>query len=76
MVLSELNAGQSAEIVNMHKMEPIMRKKLLNLGFLPKAKIELLRLAPMGDPIVIRCANSSIALRKAVVSNIQVELLK
>lgn len=75
MVLSDLSAGQTATIINMQKMEPVMRKKLLNLGFLPKAKVELLRLAPMGDPIVIRCANSSIALRKAVVGLINVELL-
>jgi len=75
MVLSDLSAGQSATIVNMQQMEPVMRKKLLNLGFLPKAKVELLRLAPMGDPIVIRCANSSIALRKAVIGQIKVELL-
>ena len=74
MVLSDLNAGQSATIMNMHKMEPVMRKKLLNLGFLPKAKVELLRFALMGDPVVIRCANSSIALRKAVLCTIKVEL--
>jgi ferrous iron transport protein A len=75
MVLSDLNAGQSAHIVNMHDMEPIMRKKLLNLGFLPKAKVDFLRLAPMGDPVVIRCASSSIALRKSIISKIKVELL-
>jgi len=75
MDLSDLSAGQCAQIINMHEMEPIMRKKLLNLGFLPKANIELLRLAPMGDPVVIRCANSSIALRKSVVEKIKVELL-
>jgi Fe2+ transport system protein FeoA len=75
MVLSDLSAGQSATIVNMQQMEPVMRKKLLNLGFLPKAKVELLRFAPMGDPVVIRCANSSIALRKTVIRQIEVELI-
>lgn len=75
MVLSDLNAGQHAQITNMHALEPVMRKKLLNLGFLPQAKVELLRFAPMGDPIVVRCANSSIALRKTVLRKIQVELL-
>lgn len=75
MVLSDLNAGQHAQITSMHGLEPVMRKKLLNLGFLPHAKVELLRLAPMGDPMVIRCANSSIALRKAVLGKIKVELL-
>ena len=74
MVLSELKAGQSARILNMHEMEPVMRKKLLNLGFLPKAKVEFLRMAPMGDPIVVRCASSSIALRKTILGKINVEL--
>ena len=74
MVLSELKIGQVANIVNLYDVEPTMRKKLLNLGFLPKAKIELLRLAPMGDPLAIRCANSSIAIRKALAIQITVEL--
>ncbi|MFT6926321.1 MAG: ferrous iron transport protein A [Psychromonas sp.] len=74
MVLSDLEVGQTANIVNMQDMEPVMRKKLLNLGFLPKAKIKLLRLAPMGDPLAIRCANNNIALRKMLASQIEVEL--
>jgi ferrous iron transport protein A len=75
MSLAELKVGQIANIINMRDIEPIMRKKLLNLGFLPKAKVELLRSAPMGDPIAIRCANSSIALRKSLLSKIKVELI-
>lgn len=74
MVLSELKVGQIANIVNMNAIEPIMRKKLLNMGFLPKAKVQLLRVAPMGDPIAVRCANSSIALRKNLAKKIQVEV--
>lgn len=72
MMLTELKRGQTARIVNINAIEPVLRKKLLNLGFLPKAKIQLLRVAPMGDPIAIRCANSSIALRKCVVQKINV----
>ena len=73
MMLSSLKAGQKANIVNMKKMDSAMRKKLLNLGFLPNAQVELLHLAPMGDPIAIRCAHSSIALRKSVASLIEVK---
>ena len=40
MVLLELKAGQMANIVNMQDMDPLMGKKLLNLGFLPKAKFQ------------------------------------
>jgi Fe2+ transport system protein FeoA len=75
MMLSNLKAGQSARIVNMKNMEPLMRKRLLNLGFLPNATVKLLHLAPMGDPIAIRCAHSSIALRKTVAGLIKVELI-
>jgi len=73
MLLSELKAGQAATIININAIEPVMRKKLLNLGFLPKATIQLLRIAPLGDPIEVRCANSSIALRKSIAKQIMVE---
>ena len=73
MILSELKVGQTAHIVNINAIEPIMRKKLLNLGFLPRARIQLLRIAPLGDPIAVRCANSSIALRKNIAKQILVE---
>ena len=75
MLLTELRAGQKAKIVNMNQMDATMRKKLLNLGFLPKANIELLHFAPMGDPVAVRCANSSIALRKSLTNQIKVELI-
>ena len=74
MLLSDLKVGQFANIVHMHDMEPVMRKKLLNMGFLPNAGVQLLRVAPMGDPIAVRCANSSIALRKNLAKQIQVEI--
>ncbi len=74
MLLSDLKVGQSASIIHMHDMDPAMRKKLLNMGFLPKAGVQLLRIAPMGDPIAVRCANSSIALRKNLAKQIQVEV--
>jgi len=73
MVLSELKVGQTANILSLNTIEPTLRKKLLNLGFLPQAKIQLLRVAPMGDPIAVRCANSSIALRKSIAQLIEVE---
>ena len=73
MILSELKIGQTASIININSIEPVMRNKLLNLGFLPKAKIQLLRVAPLGDPIAIRCANSAIALRKSIAKKIIVE---
>ena len=76
MVLSELQVGQCAKIINLNDVETTMRKKLLNMGFLPTAKIKLLRIAPMGDPIAVRCADSSIALRKKLAKQIKVEVLR
>ncbi|MCK5818636.1 MAG: ferrous iron transport protein A [Psychromonas sp.] len=74
MLLTNLKVGEKATIVGMGEMDLAMRKKLLNLGFLPKAKIELLHFAPMGDPVAVRCANTSIALRKSLTNQINVEL--
>ena len=73
MILTDLQLGQTAKIININALEPVLRKKLLNLGFLPKAEVKLLRIAPMGDPIAVRCANSAIALRKSIAKKILVE---
>lgn len=73
MLLSELKVGETAKIVDLNAIEPSMRKKLFNLGLLPKATIKLLSVAPMGDPLAIRCLNSTIALRKNVAHQITVE---
>ncbi|ORM55350.1 iron transporter [Pantoea brenneri] len=45
-------------------MNPAWRQKLLTIGMLPGAVIEIIRVAPMGDPVQIRTRRVSLAVRQ------------
>lgn len=49
--------------------------KLLEMGCLPGSVVELLQVAPLGDPIYINVSDSHVAIRKETAAEIDVELL-
>lgn len=53
----------------------IMRRRLLDLGFVPGAIVEVIRKSPLGDPIAFRVSQTSIALRKEESLKIHGELI-
>ncbi|BCD62434.1 MULTISPECIES: FeoA family protein [Nitratiruptor] len=53
-----------------------LKDRLLELGALTNTPIEVVRIAPFGDPIEIKIGNTHIALRKSEASKIEVELFK
>ncbi len=70
--LKDIKPGLRARIFCHHSRGPI-RQRLLDLGFVPQAEIEVLRRAPLGDPIECRVANYKVALRKSEAELIEVE---
>jgi len=56
-------------------VEGVMRRRLLDLGFVPGAVVEVLRKSPLGDPIAFRVSQTSIALRKEESLRIEGELI-
>lgn len=52
------------------EIEGTLRRRLLDLGFVPGAVVEVLRKSPLGDPIAYRVSNTTIALRKEESSQI------
>ena len=49
--------------------------KLLEMGCRPGSVVELLQVAPLGDPIYINVSDSHVAIRKETAAEIDVELL-
>ena len=41
-----------------------MKRRLLDLGFIPGATIKVLQRSPLGDPVAYQVSNTTIALRK------------
>ncbi|SEQ00063.1 FeoA family protein [Myroides profundi] len=56
---------------DMHKV-PL---KLLEMGCLPGNSVELLEVAPLGDPIYLCINDTHLSIRKELAKEIQVELI-
>lgn len=48
----------------------VMRRRLLDLGFVPGAMVRVIRKSPLGDPIAYKVSQTTIALRKEESSKI------
>ncbi len=75
MTLNELKIGQSAEIVAVGG-EGALRNRLIDMGLIPRTKLTLCKVAPMGDPIEIRIRGYELTLRREDAAGITVALCK
>ncbi|GIP62603.1 iron transporter FeoA [Virgibacillus pantothenticus] len=55
--------GDRIEITSV-ELQDVMRRRLLDLGFVPGAVIEVVQKSPLGDPLAFKVFNTTIALRK------------
>ena len=56
-----------------HEISPAYRQKLLSLGMLPGSSFNVVRVAPLGDPIHIETRRVSLGLRKKDLALLEVE---
>lgn len=62
MTLNELDIGSSGTIKSVGGEGPL-RCRLLDMGLIPRTKVTLQKVAPMGDPIEIRVRGYELTLR-------------
>lgn len=62
MTLDELKIGSSGIISSVGGDGPL-RCRLLDMGLIPKTKVTLQKVAPLGDPIEIRVRGYELTLR-------------
>ncbi|AUJ25509.1 FeoA family protein [Virgibacillus dokdonensis] len=60
----QFQIGDRIEITSVELRDDVMRRRLLDLGFVPGATIEIVQKSPLGDPIAFKVFNTTIALRK------------
>jgi len=63
MKFADMNVGDFAVIDNVAG-DGQLRKRMLDLGLTRGAKVELIRIAPLGDPIEIELRGYRLTLRK------------
>jgi len=69
--------GEKGNVIKITSLnlDGVMRRRLLDLGFVAGALVEVVRKSPLGDPIAFRVSQTTIALRKEESSRIEGELL-
>lgn len=72
MTLNELPVGKAAVITKVGGAGAL-RCRLLDMGLIPKTKIVITKVAPMGDPIELRLRGYTLTIRIEDAKNIEVE---
>ena len=63
MTLDELRIGGSAVIKTVNG-EGALRLRLLDMGLIPRTRVSMIKIAPMGDPMEIMVRGYELTLRR------------
>jgi Fe2+ transport system protein FeoA len=71
MLLSQIRTGQVVQVVRVAGHSSF-RRRLMELGLVPGTRVELVRVAPLGDPVELLVRGASLSIRKAEAGEIEV----
>jgi Fe2+ transport system protein FeoA len=71
--LTSVGVGRTATVVEI-KLPPESRPRLMEMGLLVGTRVELVRFAPLGDPIEIKVRGYNLTLRKHEANQIFVRI--
>jgi len=74
--LSQLKVGQKAIVKKLNINDRAIKRHLLDMGLTRGVEVEIRKIAPMGDPIDIKLRGYELALRKAELKQIEVEVVE
>ncbi len=72
MTLDMLKIGGTAVIKTVGG-EGALRLRLLDMGLIPRTRVSMIKIAPMGDPMEIMVRGYELTLRREDASKIEVE---
>jgi len=73
MTLTDLPIGKDARVTAVTGTGSVTRR-LLEMGVIPGVAVQVIKLAPFGDPIEIRVRGYSLAMRKSEADAIEVSI--
>ena len=71
MTLNDLKIGQSV-IITAVGGEGALRLRLLDMGLIPKTRVRVQKVAPMGDPIQIQIRGYELTIRREDAQRIEI----
>lgn len=69
--LAELGVGDAATIEHVGG-ERAFRRRIMELGFVPGTRVELVAIAPLGDPLEFLVRGASLSIRRADAAEVSV----
>ena len=76
MNLSELKVGQKAKVLKLNIENKQIKRDLLDMGITRGVLVKIKKIAPMGDPIDLELRDYELCIRKADLTQIEVEVVK
>lgn len=73
LALGQLKVNDKGRVIGLTDCEQIYRKKLLAMGLTKKTEFEVIRKAPLGDPIVIQIRDYNLSLRRDEANAVLIE---
>lgn len=67
--LDLLTKGEKG-VIKLVKGEGVVRRRLFDMGVTPGAEVELVKKAPLGDPLEYKIRNYALTLRKKEAENV------
>ena len=72
MTLDQLNLHRSGEVAGIAAGQAVAQR-LMAMGFLPGQPVQVVQVAPLGDPITVALGDWRVSLRRAEAALVQVE---
>ena len=69
--LDRMPPGRRARVLALSG-EPALVQRLCEMGLVEGDEVEVLAVAPLGDPVEVRCGHSRISLRKSEAAGVSV----
>lgn len=74
MTLDEMKPGQECEVVDVIA-DGVLGQRLLDMGFIPGTRIQVVRNAPLVDPVEFSMKGYNLSLRHSEAKRVEVTLL-
>lgn len=69
--LDSFKIGECGRVAALGGSDERLKRRLVDMGFIPGTKIKLCKRAPMGDPIEVNLRGYQLTLRAATCKNIE-----
>ncbi|MDO3408757.1 FeoA family protein [Saccharibacillus sp. CPCC 101409] len=71
-VLADIRPGGAAVVTALHRIDPLLRRRLNDLGVAEGSRLTVRRFGPFGGPLTFECAGQLVGIRRFEASRLEV----